>query len=49
MVRKTKSGARLRQQNMRQNISAEAEYQKFTTIAGIIMGAFFFALILLGW
>ena len=49
MVRKTKSGVRLRQQDTRQNISAEAEYHKYSWYAGLLLGLTFGIILFLGW
>lgn len=46
---KNKSGVRLRQQDTRHNISAEAEYQKYSWYAGLLLGLTFGIILFLGW
>ena len=48
-MNKMKSGAYLRQQNMRQNVRVQADFEHYTLIAGIILGACFGLMFGFGW
>jgi hypothetical protein len=48
-MNKTRSGVRLQQQDTRQNISAEAEYRKYSWYAGLLLGLTFGIILFLGW
>ena len=50
MVRKTKSGVRLRQQDTRLNAArVQADYEKYSTYAAMLLGACFGLMFGFGW
>lgn len=50
MVRKTKSGVRLRQQDTRlESARIRADYEKYSWYAGIALGVAFGLMLFLGW